>query len=232
MAKAITVIYPAFNRVEYTMLTFPKLIHECIKYEKHIEKVFVYDDNSDDGTSLILQTLIDKHKDKVNFEYIRQKIGNSTFQTNNTYKNTDSKYLVKIDNDILIPTGYFEHLHWLMDKHESIGFLMMPEVGDFPFIKPKEELSLHDRTHIGGVGIFRKEIFDKLGDINSNQKFFGFTQYQNLAKKQLGVRTCELRGSGNMNLDASPVYSMVKNYEEKGWGRNMWKGVHSIIDKK
>lgn len=230
MSKPITVIFPMFNRVEYTKLSFPKVVHECLKNKDLIESIFVYDDNSEDGSSEFVQPIINRYKNDLNFVYTRKSIGNSTFQINNTYKNTESKYLVKIDNDIVIPTGYFQTLHWLMEKHQNIGFLMMPEVADFPFINPKENLSLTDRTHIGGVGIFRRSIFVKKGDIISDKKFFGFTTYQNQAKVEQSVRTCELTGSGNMNLDASPVYSMVKEYEKAGWGRNMWKGVHSIID--
>jgi glycosyltransferase involved in cell wall biosynthesis len=230
MSKAITVIYPMFNRVEYTRLSFPKMIHECLESKSLIESIFVYDDNSEDGSSEFVQEIIEKYKTQLNIKYIRKKIGNSTFQINNTYKETESKYLVKIDNDIVIPTGYFKTLHWLVEKHSDIGFLMMPECGDYPFIKPKTELSVNDRSHIGGVGIFRRSIFVKKGDIVTDKKFFGFTTYQNQAKKELGVRTCELVGSGNMNLDASPVYSMVKFYELSKWGRNMWKGVNSIVD--
>jgi hypothetical protein len=139
---------------------------------------------------------------------------------------------VKVDNDILIPNKYFETLYWLMEKHSDIGFLMMPEVSCFPFIEEKEKLSLKDRPNIGGVGIFRRDIFEQKGEIKTHKKFFGFTKYQNEAKKELGLRTCELVNSGNMNLDASLIYSRVKTYESKGWGRNLWKGVNSILDKK
>lgn len=232
MSKPITVICPVYNRLEYTKLSFPKIVHECLKNKDLIEAIFVYDDNSNDGSSELVTAIIDRYKSELPFSYIKQKIGNSTFQINHTYKNTNSKYLVKIDNDIVIPTGYFKKLHELMEKHENIGFLMMPEVRDFPFIKSNEELSINDRTHIGGVGIFRKDIFDKKGDIISENGFFGFTAYQNQAKKEQGVRTCELVGSGNMNLDASEIYSRVNYYEQNGWGRNLWKGVHSILDLK
>lgn len=230
MSKPITIIYPMHNRLEYTKLTLPKLIHDAIHSEKLVQEIRVYDDLSTDGSSEFAQALIDKHKKAVKINYVRKKIGNSTFQINDTYKNTKSDFLIKVDNDILIPTGYIKTLHWLMDKHESIGFLMMPEVGDFPFIKDKTELFINDRTHIGGVGAFRRDIFEKQGDIKTGQKFFGFTAFQNKAKAELGVRTCELIGSGNTNLDASQVYSRVRHYEKMGWGRNMWKGVKSILD--
>ena len=232
MSKPIAVICPIFNRLEYTKLSFPKIIHECLKNKDLIEEIFVYDDMSSDGTSEFVQSIINRYKGELKINYLRQKIGNSTFQINHTYKNTDSKYLVKIDNDIVIPTGYFNTLHWLMEKHKSIGFLMMPECADFPYIHPKEKLSINDRTHIGGVGIFRREIFVKKGDIISERGFFGFTAYQNQAKIEQGVRTCELLGSGNMNLDASPIYSRVMYYEKNGWVRNLWKGVSSILDLK
>jgi glycosyltransferase involved in cell wall biosynthesis len=233
MAKPITVIFSVFNRLEYTELTLPKMLHEAIQPSGLIEQVRIYDDMSTDGSSEFVEGVINRVAPISPFEilHIRKEIGNSTFQTNDTYKNTQSKYLVKIDNDILIPTGYFKTLHWLMEKHESIGFLMMPETADFPFIKDKE-LSINDRTHIGGVGAFRRSIFEKQGDIEGKARFFGFTAYQKKAKQDLGVRACELVGSGNTNLDASPVYSRVKYYEQMGWGRNMWKDVHSILDMK
>lgn len=228
----ITVVYPMHNRLEYTKLTFPKVLDEVRKSEDIVGELRIYDDVSDDGSLEFVENLIQKNDFKQKIVFTRKKIGNSTFQINNTISNSNLPYIVKVDNDILIPTGYFEHLNWLMDKHLDIAFLMMPEVSDFPFIKPKSELSIKDRSHIGGVGAFRRSVFEKQGLINSEKKFFGFTAYQTRAMQELNVRACELVGSGNMNLDASPVYSRVNYYESKGWGRNMWKGVKSIMDTK
>lgn len=234
MAKPITIIYPAFNRYEYTVMTLPKLLDDAHGSSDLIEELRIYDDNSEDGTSEFIQQVVEKVKDKTPFKinYIRKKIGNSTFQINDSYKKTDSKYLVKIDNDIFIPNKYFETLYGLMEKHDDIAFLMMPETANFPFINHPVNMSLVSRPHIGGVGIFRKSVFDKKGDIISDKQFFGFTKYQTDVKKEEGLRICTLKGSGNMLLDASPIYSRARYYEKKGWGRNMWKGVKSILDKK
>ena len=229
MSKKATLIYPCHNRIEYTKMTLPMVVQEIRKDSDLVEKLIIFDDVSDDGTSEYVQDLVERNP-SLPIEYIRKKIGNSTYQINHTYKNTDSKYLIKVDNDILIPFDYVKTLVWLMEKHNDIGFLMMPEVSCFPFIKPKEELSITDRSFIGGVGIFRKIIFDSQGDISSNKRYFGFTDYQTKAMQKLGLRACQLDGSGNMNLDASRVYSRVFEHDSKDYGRNLWKGIDSISD--
>lgn len=200
----IDVIYPVHNRFYYTAMTFPRVLHECIETES---KLFIYDDNSNDGSSEFIQNLIERSKYKVN--YFRHSIGNSTYCINKTLDLGNAQFLYKVDNDILIPHGAFVH----MIKHipKDVGFMMMKETRGFPYIK--KPAKIEKKTHIGGVGLFRREAFSN-ARIKVDGRFFGFTNFQNQSSWGKAMIN-----SGNTNLDMCPWYSRSKEYQQKGYGR-------------
>jgi hypothetical protein len=203
----IDVIYPVHNRLFYTQMTFPRLLHECDLYKDCT--LWIFDDDSQDGSSEFIQYLIEG-RDNVN--YYKDVIGNSTFCINHVLSNGKAEYIYKVDNDIIIPEGSFSNMVNIIPK--ECGFLMMGESENYPDLGECEIIET-DRTHIGGVGLFRREAFSSL--IKGNRRFFGFTQYQIEAKKR-GWKCMEV-DSTNMNLDLCEWYCRSKEYETKGWGR-------------
>lgn len=202
----IDVIYPVHNRLFYTQITFPRVLHECISTESTL---WIYDDNSTDGSTEFIKELIERSGYK-NVNYHKGVWGNSTFCINNTLEKGEKEFMYKIDNDCVIPKGAFK---FMADNiPETCGFLMMRESGDYPLIKSR---SINYRTHIGGIGLFRRSAFDQ-GLIKSSKKYFGFTSYQTKSK----WLKCEI-DAANTILDLSPWYSREKEYSKKGWGRIM-----------
>lgn len=226
--KSVDVIYPLHNRLYYTQFTFPVILQECLN-SAAFNKLWVYDDNSTDGSGLFVQNLIDMNRDVLNVEYTKKKIGNSVDQINDTYPKTDSRFLVKVDNDILVPYGYIDHMAVLIEENEDIGFLMMEETQGWPYIDSWDFFH-RPSDHIGGVGIFRKIIFDTLGPIKTEKRFFGFTRYQQKACKKMKF-ICAEADAGNTNLDLSPL-SRAWEYEEKGYSRILNRNVKSVFKEK
>lgn len=204
----ITVIYLCHNRLDYVKMSLPRIFHEC-EISTRVKELIIYDDMSTDGTSEYIQS----------FDYpnthLRRKYGNSTQQINDTYPKA-AKYIFKCDNDILLPYDCFDYMYDLMEIQEKWGFLMMHDIGRWPTF----DLNLDARpaSHIGGVGMFRTEIFRNLGDVQTNGRFGGFTKYQFKAISQ-GWQCIRLRNVQTCNLDVSPTYGNSKHYEKVGWGR-------------
>lgn len=222
----ISLIYPYHNRIDYTKFTFPKFLYECIRDINLIDNIFIYDDNSIDGSTDFVQNILKKNDyKKVIFE--RKEIGNSTYQIDNTVKNCKSKYIIKIDNDILIPDNYFKTLYEVMEFNSQYGFLMAANQQNLPYNNVINIL-IQDVTHIGGVGIFRREIFDYV-PFEIDRRFFGFTEFQNKAQAK-GWKCGIIQNIGVLNLDGSPYWSRVIEYTEKGFSRNLYQNKNSLID--
>jgi glycosyltransferase involved in cell wall biosynthesis len=225
----ISIIYSFHNRLEYNKITFPKFLYECLRDVGLIDNIFIYDDNSTDGSTEFIQNIINKFDYSIlNIHFIKKVIGNSTFQIINTVENCKSKYIVKVDNDILIPDHYFNTLLKTIIDNDEYGFLMAIENNNnFPQNINVDKLVI-EVPHIGGVGIFKKEIFNKI-TLKSENKFFGFTDFQNKAK-EYGYKTGKINFITVVNLDGSPLYSRVNEYQEKGFSRNLFENTDSIID--
>jgi glycosyltransferase involved in cell wall biosynthesis len=224
----ISVLYLAHNRLEYTMMTFPPVLFECIN--PLVVDLWVFDDNSTDGTSEFLQNAIYLNKNKLKIHYVRKKIGNSTQQLNEVCQNTEAEYIAKIDNDILILPQYLETLYGVSEKKENldIAFLAPTVNGEFP-PKLQETLTTSNAAHIGGIGLFRRKVFLKYGAIKSNKRFFGFTVYQKRALRD-GWKACWLGGLEVVDLDGCAIYSKVRQNVKNGWSRNLFPDVCGILD--
>lgn len=211
----ITLIYPVHNRLHYTRLTLPRVIEEA--KNPLVKEFIIFDDNSEEDTVKYIKSLkIDKVLGK-KFTLIRKLIGNSTDQINHCIQKCDTKYIYKVDNDIVIPVGAVQTLFNEIDRRKKISFLMMRETAGKPYI---QKLDLREASHIGGVGIFRMATLKKKGLIIPRERFHGFTIYQQECIKEQKVKAAILKHCGNTNLDMSK-HSRVDKFVKKGWSRKI-----------
>lgn len=213
----ITVIYPLHNRLYYTQFSLPRVLDEC-KRSKRFERLFIVDDDSQDGSSEFITGLIERSglADKVT--YMKKQIGNSIDCINYATVKSKTKYFYKVDNDILIPIGCFDHLAAIMDKRSDIGFLGLLESDDFPYLNHEGKIDIVE--HIGGVGIFRGVMFE--GWIGNNDRYWGFTKFQQIMRKK-GFMPAWYYGGKNTNLDRSTSYSRALEYARLGYSRDLSK---------
>ena len=200
------------NRLYYTQFSFPRLLEECQRSER-FSKLYVTDDNSEDGSSEFVQDLISCSPLQKDIVYKRQKIGNSIDCINYATHGNKTAYYFKVDNDILIPEGCFDVLAGVMDKESQLGFLMLVESQDFPYVR-KGGITL--REHIGGVGIFRGQMFTSW--IGNDNRYWGFTKFQQIMSKK-GWAAAQYDGGTMTLLDRSKSYARGFEYKDKGWGR-------------
>lgn len=197
--------------------------------------LFIYDDASSDGTSTFIEELPLKRALGDRYTVIRKRIGNSTSQIMETLERTDSPYILKIDNDTLIPEGTFDAAVELMSSNAKLGFLGIgyhlapPGRKGLPFIE--KNVSVEPAKHIGGIGVFRRAVFDQIGGIKSRNRFFGFTKYQ-LEAKSRGWQIGWAKGIWVTDLDESSSFSQLDKYTQNGWGRNIIGEVNSSFQPK
>ena len=225
----ISVIYPCYNRLYYTQITLPQVINEC-RNSKHNIFLYIIDDMSSDGTKEFIESIPINECLNENYQVIRKKVGNSTDQINEVLSiSSNVDYIIKVDNDTLIPDGCFDIAIKLIHKYTTYGFLgfgLWPR-NHFPFIF--DDISLVDSEFIGGIGIFRKSVFDELGPISKRKKYFGFGKYQKKAK-EMGWGIAWINGIRIMDLDESAAFSHINHYKEKGFSRNNIGEINSVFN--
>lgn len=222
----VTIIYLVHNRLEYTKMSLPIIVRE-VKQSKLVDQLIIFDDNSDQHTANYIESFKLKKKLKERYRYIFENKGNTTWQINWCIANCKSKYIYKIDNDILIPEGAIEILFKAIDCRKKLSFLMMKEVAGLPHVR---KLAVKNASHIGGVGMFRMSTLREKGLITSSGTYFGFTRYQEEAIRDMKVTAGIMKGCGNTNLDMSE-WSRVDEYTKKGWSRNLGKKENTIYRK-
>jgi len=217
----ITIIYTFHNRLEYNKIVFPQLLKEIKNADFLINDIFIYDDMSKDGSTEYIQKMLKDNNIKHNF--YRKEYNSSVKQLQHTVENCKTKYIIKIDSDILIPDNYITTLYNVMEKtRKDVGFLAARETGDLP--KIENNLTLEETRNIGGVGIFRRKVFNE--KLYPFDRYYGFTKFQwsNLAKKYW------ITGMTNTVLDKSLAFSRVEEYTSLNWSRNV-NGAKNYIRK-
>lgn len=160
------IIIPSYNEESLISLTLQSLIKQTVLPSK----VVVVNDNSTDGTALIVEEfakqypwifLVNKISDAVHLP------GSKVIQAfHEGEKHIDENYdiLVKIDADLIFPSNYFETIIKHFQSDERIGM-----VGGFCYIEKNGDWvleNLTDKDHVrGALKAYRKETFKQIGGL-------------------------------------------------------------------
>jgi len=225
--KDTCVIYPVYNRLEYVMLTLPALIYDC-RHSKYFKELLIIDDMSVDGTTEFVKSF-DYKKLLGGVKYVRRKVGSSTMQWNMAKEKSGAEYFANFTNENLISMGTIDALR-AAHKEDTFGISGILSgntvrtsgvVTSFPYVD--ENITELEEKNFLGCGVFKREVFDKLGDVPVNRgdkKYFGFTGYQAKARAK-GWRFYVHKGVRLVRLDESSIYSRCDHYIEKGWARDL-----------
>lgn len=200
----MTVLYPTHNRLFYNQLSLPLVIQAAKG-----RKVIVIDDMSTDGTWEWLQ----QYPLPDNVELIQKELGNSTAQW---AFGLQDDLVADFCNDALIHRDSLDYIESQLARLPKVMGIS-PWRGEWPELGTEH---FEDRT-FNGCGVYRTSMFEKYGPIESSNRFFGFTAYQERISADLGY-ACFYRDTGHcfVELDFS-VWSRVKEYTSKGYGRNL-----------
>lgn len=205
----VSVLYTTHNRLYYTGVTLPRVIDECRKSE-NFGKLYIYDDDSTDGTIEYLQSL----KLDIEHEIVYGKYGDTVSQLKDMMRKTKNEFFYHIGNDIILPEGIMDILHSTLRQTPNAISVMIEETANLPFINPGFEV--HEREFTSSLGLHRSEYFKR--DIPSGKRFYGFAVSQRWHMEKYNLIALGIKGMGNTNLDMSP-WSRQVEYESKGWSR-------------
>jgi len=231
-------IYGPHNRLYYNQLTLPNILEEC-SISNRFAHLLIIDDNSTDGTSEWIKAIdfdsIPNLKGKVTYQ--RQKVGNSYDQWNIGWEFAEQlggiKYMMNLCNDLLIPLNILDVAAKALDSHKKafgIGFkhdgqLMQHKqvFTHWPVITLPHRI--REVSHIG-AGLIRLEFMKLEGKIKGStipgeERYFGFTQYQNLLRQYHNKTMLTADSVQVLPLDKSRAYSLNDKYIKQGYSRKV-----------
>lgn len=174
----VDVIYLCHDRVEFTRATLPNLL--TMTDWAYVNNFIIYNDaSSDPAVGRFVKAAV---KD-IGFGKVKTTDFGSPVAVMRHYLHSSrADAFAKIDNDIIVPGGWFTALAEVLDDNPELELLGMEpgmsgeppwKHGDDPFVRYSYLPSLH----IGGVGMMRRSAFQRLPELVPNGRF-GFTEWQ------------------------------------------------------
>lgn len=234
-------IYGPHNRLYYNQITLPTILAECSRANRFAH-LLIIDDNSTDGTSEWIQSIdldsIPNLKGKVTYQ--RQKVGNSYDQWNigRAFANQlgGINYMMNLCNDLLIPDSILDVSAAALDSYGNAFALGYKHDGKLMEAKDVHTkwpvITLPHRIrpvkHIG-AGMIRLKDMELEGDIKGSivpgeERYFGFTQYQNLLREYHQKKMLTADSIQVLPLDKTIEYSRNEHYIAKGYSRKVVSG--------
>jgi len=202
-ANPVAVIIPTFNRLEFTKIC----LNAFLKYTNFrlVHSVTVYDNHSEDGTFEYLKTL--------DLNVIQGNFPNANCSINSfvsSHKNSNVKYLLKLDNDRVVKKDWLDVCHNFMITRPTVGTLFFCKRTGSYFPSPSNE---HGGNWITPFFLLKKfGAFPDKGKYpgcHTYHRFVSDNNYQRFAIPDLAI-----------DLSHLPVYDdLVKFYNQKGYMR-------------
>ncbi len=204
-------LYLCHGRLEFTQVTLPRLL--ATTDWDAINQFVVYNDATPElngETSRFVRETLAEH----GFGVLRETNLHSPVAVMNHYLNRAvAERFAKIDNDIVVPDGWLEALAGVMDRFPQLDLLGM-EPGQSGCRPPDNDDVVYDYldcTHIGGVGLMRRDAFLRYG-FPQPQGRFGFTEWQHQHEPQRGWIRPDLRTFALDLLPVEPWRSITDSY--------------------
>lgn len=221
----IDIIYPAWNRLEFTKISFDTLAKNT--NWSLVRKLIVYEDGSTDGTREYLDAQVkEAQANGINASLSYLGFGSPVRVMNHYLDREPAELFAKIDSDIACPPGWLESLLAVMDGSPELEILgMQAGMTLQPLdIDCMNLYSYQSATHIGGVGLMRSSAFLTRERPQARGRF-GFTDWQQREAPRLGWITPDICCPQLDLLPFEPFTSLSAEYVEKGWQRH-WPPYH------
>lgn len=209
----IDILYLAWNRLEFTRKSFETMLANT-EWHKGVDRLFVYDDGSEDGTCEYLEEAV--RRSPVKAKLIKTaRIGPVGVMIDYICHTNIDGIFVKIDNDVMLPPGWFSDGLSVMLSDPTIDLLGIEAIRP---LGPAPR-SFYPDEHIGGVGFMRTRTFE--GCVPAPRGRYGFTKWQNVHTKvrkgwiDPALPVCLL----NL-VPFEPWASLSRQYVAKGWQRD------------
>lgn len=217
---SLDVLFLSFNRLAFTRASFGFLLVNT--NWSLVERLYVYDDESEDGTFEFLSDAIGAVP--VEHRLVTLKLGSPVRVMNRYLEDSHADRFAKVDNDVAVPPGWLDELVGVVDRDPTIDLLGMeagrmghPSVaGGGPGTEWEGPSGFEWGSHIGGVGLMRREAFDV--PIPARGRF-GFTQYQLDRQLNRGWIVPDLMVPQLDRIPTEPWTTLNADYLNAGWQR-------------
>lgn len=150
---SLDVLYVTWNRLGYTRFSFRTLVENT--NWAPVSKLVIHDDGSWDGTREFLDQARRQVPVPVEFRH-GEHLGSAPAVMDSYVATSDADWFAKIDNDIIVPSGWLDAMLSVVEANPEIDCLGMEAGRGFP-VTPEWDgtYGWHDGTHMGGVGLIR-----------------------------------------------------------------------------
>ncbi len=209
----ITLLFPTFNRLEFTKVVLDTLIENTNPSLVH--ELLVVDGSSDDGTSEYLKKRL---AERLPFRHrlISIKDRHVVSAMLMAYSESKTPFIAKVDSDTVVPEGWLEACVSVMGRHPELWAL-----GIEPFCKisdcSAQQREYQSAPFVGGIGLFKREAWKGLRP--STPPFFGWTKHQQMGSWTKGWLHPAMRVVLLDRMPFEPFRSLSKKYVDKKWQR-------------
>ncbi len=221
---SVGVLYVSWNRAAFVEFSFEQLLANTDW--NLCDHLCVWDDYSSDGSLDWLRWRIASLKAEGFPCEIDLRVGGyrSPVAIMNRYvKAYDTPLLLKCDSDCVVPPGYLNDLCAVMDASPELELLGMQSGftgvrGPAPTQGGTGPHSWERASHIGGVGLMRREAFTSRPSMNADGRH-GFTVFQEKHDVVCGWITPDLDVTCLDQVPFEPWASLSESYTNLGWQR-------------
>lgn len=140
----------------------------------------------------------------------------------------EAPLLAKIDSDTMVPPGWLDACVDTLRVFPRVDLLGIEAYGDL--VKyPSADIYNHTiriTDHIGGIGVFRRRVFERFPDLSPNPSsstFYGFTEWQWVHPEMVKAWLDPALPVFLLDhLPFEPWKTLTDEYIAKGWMRRQW----------
>lgn len=210
----LDVLYLCHGRLEFTKATLPRLL-ETTDWSL-VDELVVYNDatpEDDRATTAFVMAMLAE----AGVGTFRQtNLGSPVAVMNHYLQRATAEMFAKIDNDIIVDDAWLSALLSVMSEWPQLQLLgMEPGMSGLRAIDDPLATQLYgytDCSHIGGVGLMRRQVFKMYGRPVANGRF-GFTEWQHQFQPQRGWIAPDLRTFALDRVPVEPWVSLTARYK-------------------
>ncbi len=212
----IDILYLAHNRLEFTKASVAALIDNT--EWNLVKRLFIYDDNSQDGTREYLTGL----QYPILTEFVYGSFGHPVTVMNHFFREkARSTIFAKIDSDTMVPPHWLSECLNVIEAQPELDLLGIEAFR--PVVAEPTVRTYDDARFIGGIGLMRMRAFSESRPAAAGTRF-GFTEWQELRKAQHQLQPGWLNPALPVflldRIPREPWRSLSLEYIAKGWQRD------------
>jgi len=212
MTERVDILFPVLNRLEFTAISLDSVSRNT--QSALVGKLIIVDGGSVDGA----YEYVKKRSDHLPFpcEIMRIDEKHVVSAMLEGLRRSHTTIIAKIDNDMVMPPDWLEAGVDVMGRHQELWALGMHSL--FGRRECVGNRTYESSSHVGGVGLFRREAWDGL--VPTVAPYFGWTEHQHRSPWKKGWIVPAIKAFPMDGLPFEPYIGLSKTYIKNGWQRD------------